>query len=86
MQRFVGNNPVILAVNKTDLLPKVTNWNKVLNWVQKQCKEHGLRTEDIVLCAAKKNQGFERRWRRLRIIEETGTSTWLAPRMWVNPA
>lgn len=60
LQRFVGNNPVILAVNKTDLLPKVTNWNKVLNWVQKQCKEHGLRTEDIVLCSAKKNQGFER--------------------------
>lgn len=60
LQRFVGNNPVILAVNKTDLLPKVTNWNKVLNWVQKSCKEHGLRTVDIVLCSAKKNQGFDR--------------------------
>ncbi|NMO94882.1 ribosome biogenesis GTPase YqeH [Paenibacillus lemnae] len=60
LQRFVGNNPVILAVNKTDLLPKVTNWNKLLNWVQKQCKEHGLRTTDIVMCSAKKNQGFDR--------------------------
>ncbi|WP_106768397.1 ribosome biogenesis GTPase YqeH [Paenibacillus faecalis] len=60
LQRFVGNNPVILAVNKIDLLPKVTNWNKVLNWVQKQCKEHGLRTIDIVLCSAKKNQGFDK--------------------------
>ncbi|GAB6990719.1 ribosome biogenesis GTPase YqeH [Paenibacillus pini] len=60
LQRFVGNNPVILAVNKIDLLPKVTNWNKVLNWVQKQCKEHGLKTQDIVLCSAKKNQGFDR--------------------------
>ncbi|MFC7681451.1 ribosome biogenesis GTPase YqeH [Paenibacillus sp. GCM10028914] len=60
LQRFVGNNPVILAVNKIDLLPKVTNWNKLLNWVQKQCKEQGLRTTDIVLCSAKKNQGFDR--------------------------
>ncbi|MGM1020988.1 MAG: ribosome biogenesis GTPase YqeH [Bacillota bacterium] len=60
LQRFVGSNPVVLAVNKTDLLPKVTNWNKVLNWVQKQAKEQGLRTADIVLCSAKKNQGFDR--------------------------
>lgn len=60
LQRFVGNNPVVLAVNKIDLLPKVTNWNKVKNWVQKQCKEHGLKTQDIVLCSAKKNQGFDR--------------------------
>ncbi|WP_311079111.1 ribosome biogenesis GTPase YqeH [Paenibacillus polymyxa] len=60
LQRFVGSNPVILAVNKTDLLPKVTNWNKVRNWVQKQAKEQGLRTEEIVLCSAKKNQGFDR--------------------------
>ncbi|WP_136606601.1 ribosome biogenesis GTPase YqeH [Paenibacillus dokdonensis] len=60
LQRFVGNNPVILAVNKIDLLPKVTNWNKVINWVQKQCKEQGLKTEEIILCSAKRNQGFER--------------------------
>ncbi|MFF2908975.1 ribosome biogenesis GTPase YqeH [Paenibacillus sp. NPDC057934] len=60
LQRFVGNNPVILAVNKSDLLPKVTNWNKVRNWVQQRCKEHGLRTAEIVLCSAKRNQGFDR--------------------------
>lgn len=60
LQRFVGNNPVILAVNKIDLLPKVTNWNKIKNWVQHQAKENGLKTEEIVLCSAKKNQGFDR--------------------------
>ncbi|MBO2943311.1 ribosome biogenesis GTPase YqeH [Paenibacillus sp. F411] len=68
LQRFVGNNPVILAVNKIDLLPKVTNWNKLRNWVQRQCKEHGLRTSEIVLCSAKKNQGFDR---LLETIAET---------------
>lgn len=60
LQRFVGNNPVILAVNKIDLLPKVTNWNKLRNWVQKEAKEIGLKTEEIILCSAKQNTGFER--------------------------
>ncbi|WP_223067199.1 ribosome biogenesis GTPase YqeH [Paenibacillus caui] len=60
LQRFIGNNPVLLAVNKTDLLPKVTNWNKVRNWVQKQAKDMGLKAEDVVLCSAKQNQGFDR--------------------------
>ncbi|TCZ77051.1 ribosome biogenesis GTPase YqeH [Paenibacillus albiflavus] len=60
LQRFVGNNPVILVVNKIDLLPKVTNYNKIINWVQKQAKQWGLKTVDVVLCSAKKNMGFER--------------------------
>lgn len=41
LQRFVGNNQVILAVNKIDLLPKVTNWNRLRNWMQQRCKEEG---------------------------------------------
>ncbi|MBU5672327.1 ribosome biogenesis GTPase YqeH [Paenibacillus brevis] len=60
LQRFIGNNPVLLAVNKTDLLPKVTNWNKVRNWVQKEAKEIGLKVVDVVLCSAKQNSGFDR--------------------------
>ncbi|MDO7905510.1 ribosome biogenesis GTPase YqeH [Paenibacillus sp. JX-17] len=60
LQRFVGNNPVLLVVNKIDLLPKVSNWNKIRNWVQHQAKEQGLKTVDIVLCSARKNQGFDR--------------------------
>ncbi|WP_310551545.1 ribosome biogenesis GTPase YqeH [Paenibacillus glufosinatiresistens] len=60
LQRFVGSNPVILAVNKCDLLPKVTNWNRLRNWVQQRAKELGLRTAEIILCSAKRNQGFDR--------------------------
>lgn len=59
LQRFVGNNPVLLAVNKIDLLPKVSNWSKIRNWIQKQVKDNGLKVEDVVLCSAKKNIGFE---------------------------
>lgn len=60
LQRFIGTNPVLLAVNKIDLLPKVTNWNKVRNWVQKEAKDLGLKVEDVVLCSAKQSSGFDR--------------------------
>ncbi|MFC5450309.1 ribosome biogenesis GTPase YqeH [Paenibacillus aestuarii] len=60
LARFVGNNPILLVVNKIDLLPKVTNANKIINWVQRRAKEHSLKVVDIVLCSAKKNMGFER--------------------------
>ncbi|TNJ67951.1 ribosome biogenesis GTPase YqeH [Paenibacillus hemerocallicola] len=60
LHRFVGHNPVVLVVNKIDLLPKAINVNRILNWVQKQVKEHGLKTAEIVLCSAKKNIGFDR--------------------------
>ncbi len=59
LQRFVGNNPVLLVVNKIDLLPKVINLNRIRNWVQKQAKLQGLRTVDIVLCSAKRNMGLD---------------------------
>ncbi|MUT66283.1 ribosome biogenesis GTPase YqeH [Paenibacillus sp. NEAU-GSW1] len=59
LQRFVGNNPVLLVVNKVDLLPKSMNLNRIRNWVQKQAKAEGLRTLDIVLCSAKRNIGFD---------------------------
>jgi len=59
LHRFVGSNPVILVVNKIDLLPKVSNWNRIMNWVRRQVKEQGLRTAEIVLCSAKKNIGFD---------------------------
>ncbi|MBD2872502.1 ribosome biogenesis GTPase YqeH [Paenibacillus sp. IB182493] len=59
LQRFVGNNPVLLVVNKIDLLPKSMNVNRLRNWVQKQAKAEGLRTVDVVLCSAKRNIGFE---------------------------
>ncbi|MFD0674086.1 ribosome biogenesis GTPase YqeH [Cohnella sp. GCM10027633] len=60
LQRFVGNNPVLLVVNKIDLLPRVTNWNRMRNWVQKQARENGLKVADVVLCSARRNIGFDR--------------------------
>lgn len=60
LQRFVGHNPVLLVVNKIDLLPRVTNWNRLRNWVQRQAKANGLKVADIVLCSARRKLGFDR--------------------------
>ncbi|WP_248926797.1 ribosome biogenesis GTPase YqeH [Paenibacillus hamazuiensis] len=60
LQRFIGGNPVVLVVNKIDLLPKLVNHNKIVNWVQRQAKEQGLKVVEVVLCSAKQNVGFDR--------------------------
>ncbi len=60
LQRFVGNNPVLLVVNKIDLLPKGMNWNRIRNWVQHQAKEQGIRIVDVLLVSAKRDLGFDR--------------------------
>ncbi|WP_068774309.1 ribosome biogenesis GTPase YqeH [Paenibacillus sp. FJAT-26967] len=60
LARFVGGNPIVLVVNKIDLLPKVTNWNRIVNWVRRLAKEQGLKVVEVVLCSAKKNIGFDR--------------------------
>ncbi len=62
LPRFVGKNPIVLVVNKIDLLPKVTNYNRILNWVQRQVKEAGLRVVEVVLCSAKKEHGLRARY------------------------
>jgi ribosome biogenesis GTPase YqeH len=60
LQRFVGNNEIVLVANKLDLLPKSLNPNRLRNWVQKQCKAQGLKVCDVVLCSAKRGAGMER--------------------------
>jgi 30S ribosome assembly GTPase len=60
LQRFVGHNPILLVVNKIDLLPRVTNWNRIRNWVQQQARENGLKVVDVVLCSARRGIGFDR--------------------------
>ncbi|MCE5167721.1 ribosome biogenesis GTPase YqeH [Paenibacillus profundus] len=80
LQRFVGTNPVLLVVNKIDLLPKATNWNRITNWVQRQAKEHGLRIVDVILVSAKRNLGFDRlvdqvgEWRQRRDVYVVGAT------------
>lgn len=59
LHRFAQHNPILLVVNKIDLLPKSMNYNRIRNWVQQQAKLQGLKVVDVVLCSAKRNIGFD---------------------------
>ncbi len=60
LPRFVGHNSVLLVGNKVDLFPKNVNRNRILNWMQMQAKEAGLKPADTVVCSARSGEGFER--------------------------
>jgi hypothetical protein len=54
LQRFVGNNPILLIGNKVDLLPKSTNKAKLVSWLKKEAKEAGLHPADVLLVSSAK--------------------------------
>lgn len=54
IQRFVGQNPILLVGNKVDLLPKNINLNRMKNWLQHSAKEMGLKPLDVLFCSAEK--------------------------------
>ncbi|MDN3955450.1 ribosome biogenesis GTPase YqeH [Sporolactobacillus laevolacticus] len=59
LQRFVGNNPILLVGNKKDLFPKSTNEHKLISWIQRAAREQGLKPVDIFLMSAGKNHGLD---------------------------
>ncbi|GAB7386617.1 ribosome biogenesis GTPase YqeH [Bacillaceae bacterium] len=59
LHRFVGKNPVLLAGNKVDLLPKETNHERVKHWLRHEAKELGLKPHDVVLCSASKGMNID---------------------------
>ncbi|SDI94021.1 ribosome biogenesis GTPase YqeH [Salimicrobium halophilum] len=60
MNRLTGNNPVLLVGNKTDVLPKSVNHNKLEKWLRREAKQAGLNVEDVYLISAAKNEGIDR--------------------------
>lgn len=59
LHRLTGNNPILLAGNKVDLLPKSTNKNKLKHWMMQSAKEFGLPVKDAFLFSAKTGTGME---------------------------
>ena len=57
IQRFAGNNPVLLVGNKVDLLPKSVNKSKLVKWMQTSSKENGLKPADVMLMSAAQGEG-----------------------------
>lgn len=59
IQRFVGNNPVLLVGNKADILPKSVKHQKVIQWMKREAKENGLKPLDVFLASSSRGQGIK---------------------------
>ncbi|WP_101844356.1 ribosome biogenesis GTPase YqeH [Halobacillus sp. Marseille-P3879] len=59
LQRLTGQNPILLAGNKMDVLPKSVNPNKLKQWLKSTIKEMGLKVQDVHLISAHKGTGME---------------------------
>jgi ribosome biogenesis GTPase YqeH len=58
IQRFAGENPVILIGNKADLVPKSVKQNKLIEWMKKESKDLGLVPQDVFLVSAAKGKNI----------------------------
>ncbi|WP_069364635.1 ribosome biogenesis GTPase YqeH [Salisediminibacterium beveridgei] len=57
LQRYVGQNPILLVGNKVDLLPKSVKRQKVIQWMKKAAKDKGLKPVDVHLMSAETGEG-----------------------------
>lgn len=55
IKRLTGQNDIILAANKVDLLPSSVKPEKILSWVNLMCEEEGLKVLDSILISSKKD-------------------------------
>lgn len=55
IKRLTGQNDVILAANKVDLLPSSVKKTKILEWVKMMLKDEGLSVLDSILISSKNN-------------------------------
>ncbi|MGX7364128.1 ribosome biogenesis GTPase YqeH [Aerococcus suis] len=54
LNRFVGNNKLLMLGNKRDILPKALNDQRVSNWARGQLKQLGIHVDDFMLVSAEK--------------------------------
>ncbi|MCP9328320.1 ribosome biogenesis GTPase YqeH [Liquorilactobacillus satsumensis] len=58
LQRFVGDNPILMVGNKEDLLPKSLKRSKLKDWMRQEANKVGLRPVAVSLVSAKKNHAL----------------------------
>jgi len=58
LNRFAGNNDVLLIGNKVDLLPKSIKHNRLIHWMKQSARELGLNPIDVLLVSAEKGNGI----------------------------
>lgn len=59
INRFAGNNDVLLIGNKQDILPKAVKPNKLINWMKFRSKQLGLKPVDVTLVSGGKGKGLD---------------------------
>lgn len=59
LQRFVGDNPVLLVGNKEDVLPRQIRRTKVREWMNQQVRAQGIKPVDVALTSAKKGNSID---------------------------
>lgn len=59
LQRFVGKKDILLIGNKSDILPKSINPNRVKNWMKAEAAKLGLKPVDVLLVSAVKGHGMQ---------------------------
>ncbi|WP_085991843.1 ribosome biogenesis GTPase YqeH [Oceanobacillus senegalensis] len=59
LPRIIGDNPIILVGNKVDLLPKSTNKRKLVQWLQGEAKNAGIKVLDVFLISSIKGHGMD---------------------------
>lgn len=59
IQRFVGDNPIMVVGNKVDLLPSSFKRTKVKDWLRQMVNKAGIKPVDIELASAKTNQSVD---------------------------
>lgn len=59
LNRFAGNNPILMVANKMDAIPKAVKQNRIENWLRKYLKENGIRVDELILTSAKKRGNID---------------------------
>lgn len=59
LHRFVGHKDILLIGNKSDVLPKSINRNRLINWMRAEAVKLGLKPVDVLLVSAHKGHGME---------------------------
>jgi len=70
LNKIVGDNPVLLAVNKIDILPDDMSKPRALTWIHSECKRLGLNIprKHISLISCRTGNGVERVIRDMRFF------------------
>ena len=59
MQRFAGDNPLVIVGNKVDLLPNVISHGKIRQWLTEQVHSIGLRPKQVELVSALRSESVK---------------------------